>query len=216
MSRSRARLAADWFAKLRENAVTQEVEHTDVVDVAVAEASSVQSNDSPTFGTVTATSFVGDGSALTGISTPPTPSFQFISKAISSNATEIIFTGFNSSLYDSYQFTIAGITPSLYNRYFGIQFSTNGGSTWVGNENLFAFNLGANGLSMSLGVIGAHLNRPTVTTKLGVATTNTGAIYSFQGAYPFGVSGVNNAIKFMMSAGTIISGEITMYGLRKS
>ena len=32
MSRSRARLAADWFAKLRQNAVTQEVEHTDVVD----------------------------------------------------------------------------------------------------------------------------------------------------------------------------------------
>ena len=31
MSRSRARLAADWFAKLRQNAVTQEVEHTDVV-----------------------------------------------------------------------------------------------------------------------------------------------------------------------------------------
>ena len=67
MSRSRARLAADWFAKLRQNAVTNEVEHTDVVDVAVAEASSVQSNDSPTFGTVTATSFVGDGSNLTGV-----------------------------------------------------------------------------------------------------------------------------------------------------
>jgi hypothetical protein len=31
MSRSRARLAADWFAKLRQNAETQEVEHTDVV-----------------------------------------------------------------------------------------------------------------------------------------------------------------------------------------
>ena len=31
MSKSRARLAADWFAKLRQNAVTQEVEHTDVV-----------------------------------------------------------------------------------------------------------------------------------------------------------------------------------------
>lgn len=37
MSKSRARLAADWFAKLRQNAVTQEVEHTDVVD-AEAEA----------------------------------------------------------------------------------------------------------------------------------------------------------------------------------
>ena len=34
MSRSRARLAADWFAKLRQNAVTQEVEHVDVVAAA--------------------------------------------------------------------------------------------------------------------------------------------------------------------------------------
>ena len=33
MSRSRARLAADWFAKLRQNVVTNEVEHTDVADV---------------------------------------------------------------------------------------------------------------------------------------------------------------------------------------
>ena len=33
MSRSRARLAADWFAKLRQNAVTNAVEHIDVTDV---------------------------------------------------------------------------------------------------------------------------------------------------------------------------------------
>lgn len=33
MSRSRSRLAADWFAKLRINAQTQEVEHEDVADV---------------------------------------------------------------------------------------------------------------------------------------------------------------------------------------
>ena len=33
MSRSRSRLAADWFAKLRINAQTQEVEHSDVSDV---------------------------------------------------------------------------------------------------------------------------------------------------------------------------------------
>jgi hypothetical protein len=33
MSRSRARLAADWFAKLRQNAVTNVVEHIDVTDV---------------------------------------------------------------------------------------------------------------------------------------------------------------------------------------
>jgi hypothetical protein len=33
MSKSRSRLAADWFAKLRTNPTTQVVEHTDVVDV---------------------------------------------------------------------------------------------------------------------------------------------------------------------------------------
>jgi hypothetical protein len=33
MSKSRSRLAADWFARLRLNATTQEVEHEDVVDV---------------------------------------------------------------------------------------------------------------------------------------------------------------------------------------
>jgi len=34
MSRSRSRLAADWFAKLRVHSVTSEVEHTDIVDEA--------------------------------------------------------------------------------------------------------------------------------------------------------------------------------------
>lgn len=33
MSRSRSRLAADWFAKLRANSVTGIVENTDVVDI---------------------------------------------------------------------------------------------------------------------------------------------------------------------------------------
>jgi hypothetical protein len=33
MSRSRSRLAADWFAKLRINEITQELEHTDLVDL---------------------------------------------------------------------------------------------------------------------------------------------------------------------------------------
>ena len=33
MSKSRSRLAADWFAKLRVNTETQEVEHEDVSDV---------------------------------------------------------------------------------------------------------------------------------------------------------------------------------------
>jgi hypothetical protein len=42
MSRSRARLAADWFAKLRQNAVTQEVEHTDVVAAEATATAAIQ------------------------------------------------------------------------------------------------------------------------------------------------------------------------------
>jgi len=43
MSRSRARLAADWFAKLRQNAVTNAVEHIDVTDV-VSDVTAVSSD----------------------------------------------------------------------------------------------------------------------------------------------------------------------------
>ena len=40
--RSRSRLAADWFAKLRENAVTGEVEQADVADSLNTLSSAVQ------------------------------------------------------------------------------------------------------------------------------------------------------------------------------
>ena len=83
MSRSRARLAADWFAKLRQNAVTNEVEHTNVTDVAadVADVSSdvttvsntaLNSGSSLNAANLTGTLPAIDGSALTGISTTPT------------------------------------------------------------------------------------------------------------------------------------------------
>ena len=63
MGRSRARLASDWFAKLRQNATTGIVEHTDVADVDIA---SVKQDDSPTFDTVTATSYTETTSTLSG------------------------------------------------------------------------------------------------------------------------------------------------------
>lgn len=44
MSRSKARLAADWFAKLRTNAVTQEVEHEALLAVKVGAADATLSN----------------------------------------------------------------------------------------------------------------------------------------------------------------------------
>lgn len=44
MSRSKARLAADWFAKLRTNAVTQEVEHEALLAVEAGSANATLSN----------------------------------------------------------------------------------------------------------------------------------------------------------------------------
>jgi len=71
MSRSRARLAADWFAKLRQNAVTNAVEHIDVTDVSedvTAVSGTALHSGSP----LNAANLTGalpaiDGSALTGV-----------------------------------------------------------------------------------------------------------------------------------------------------
>ena len=51
MSRSRSRLAADWFAKLRLNSSTQEVEHTDVeaVDAKADTAESTKADASAVY-----------------------------------------------------------------------------------------------------------------------------------------------------------------------
>ena len=55
MSRSRARLAADWFSKLRQNAVTNAVEHIDVADV-VSDVTAVSADVTAVSADVTAVS----------------------------------------------------------------------------------------------------------------------------------------------------------------
>lgn len=72
MSRSKARLAADWFAKLRINSQTQEVEHADVATVeaeVVAVSDSVSTTVSSQINSVSAavdTKFDAAGGALSG------------------------------------------------------------------------------------------------------------------------------------------------------
>lgn len=68
MSRSRARLAADWFAKLRQNAVTNVVEHIDVTDVS---DTALHSGSPLNAATLTGALPAIDGSALTGIEGVP-------------------------------------------------------------------------------------------------------------------------------------------------
>ena len=49
MSRSRSRLAADWFAKLRVNSATQAVEHTDVEVVEAATTTALTAKADTTY-----------------------------------------------------------------------------------------------------------------------------------------------------------------------
>lgn len=51
MFKSRARLAADWFAKLRQNELTQEVEHTDVQEAEQAATEVAESIDLSAYAT---------------------------------------------------------------------------------------------------------------------------------------------------------------------
>jgi hypothetical protein len=71
MSRSRARLAADWFAKLRQNAVTNVVEHIDVTDVSddvtVVSGTALHSGSPLNAANLTGALPAIDGSALTGV-----------------------------------------------------------------------------------------------------------------------------------------------------
>jgi hypothetical protein len=67
MSRSRSRLAADWFAKLRVNAVTQAVEHEDVEVVDAATTTALAAKADVTYVNTALDAKVDDSQVLTNV-----------------------------------------------------------------------------------------------------------------------------------------------------
>jgi hypothetical protein len=88
-------------------------------------------------GSVSASSFSGDGSNLTGIGGGAT---EFITKATVSSATlNIDFTSssFDSSKYDNYMFVINGLQDDSVYTIVDVQYSTDGGSSFIAGSSYY-------------------------------------------------------------------------------
>ena len=64
---------------------------------------------------------------------------QFISTIDIANDTTAEFTGFDASLYDSYEFTLSNVSSSVDNGFLALRTSTDGGSTYDSGSSHYAY-----------------------------------------------------------------------------
>ena len=166
---------------------------------------------------------------------------EFIASTDASSSAALAFTGFDSSKYDSYLFTLANILPATDAQYLRVRLSVDGGSnylsasdsytvaasgavsagdsTYIGIGYYNAGNAAADaGISGYTRIIGPHLNVPTYVSSNGVQTRGNSVveINKGDGAGKTKVATVVNAAQFSFTSGNIASGTITMYGLVNS
>ena len=166
---------------------------------------------------------------------------EFISTTDASSSAALAFTGFDSSKYDSYLFTLANILPATDAQYFRIRLSVDGGSNYLsasdsytvnpndavsaGDSTYISFSYYAAGnsasdagLSGDTRIIGPHLNVPTYVSNTGIITSASGGVEVSvpNGAGKTKVATVVNAAQFSFTSGNIASGTITMYGMVNS
>ena len=163
---------------------------------------------------------------------------EFIASTDASSSANVSFTGFDSSKYDSYVFTLGNVLPATDNVFLEIVFSVDDGSNYLtasdsytvtdssgqgagdaprlrlyytgqGNAALDA------GISANVNLNFPHINAPTYLFTNGLHTKADGALELSSNQYGPGktkAATVVNAIKFSYSSGNIASGTITMYG----
>jgi hypothetical protein len=68
-----------------------------------------------------------------------TSGLEFISSATISNVATVDFTGFDSSKYSDYVFSLSNVIPVTDGQYLGMRMSTDGGSTYI-TSNGYVFN----------------------------------------------------------------------------
>ena len=167
---------------------------------------------------------------------------EFITSTDISNAANVSFTGFDSSKYDSYVFSLGNVIPATDDVFLDVVFSVDGGSNYLtasdsytatdstgqgagdaprlrlyytgqGNAALDA------GISANVNLNFPHINAPTYLFNSGLHTRANGALEISGPQYGPGktkAATVVNAIKFSYSSGNIASGTITMYGMVNS
>tara|TARA_B100001063_G_scaffold146976_1_gene137227 strand:+ start:26 stop:559 length:534 start_codon:yes stop_codon:yes gene_type:complete len=168
---------------------------------------------------------------------------EFIASTDASSSANVSFTGFDSSKYDSYQFTLANILPATDNVFLQARVSVDGGSNYLSASDSYivdqttATSAGDStaiyqsyqslgnasldgGFSGTCNLFGPQLNVPTYIRFSGISSKTDGQIDRYGGDhYGSGktkAATVVNAIQFLMTSGNIASGTITMYGLVNS
>ena len=178
-----------------------------------------------------------DGSALTGVG-----GLQFISSIDLSGEQFVDFTGFDSSLYDSYEFTLSNVTTSIDGSYLMMRTSSDGGSTFDSGTGNYSFThnwarstsngadssttttaiffnvtgignaAGEDGASGVVQVLGPHLPKRTRAIFHIIHTGTTGLMVNQLGTAERSSSADVDGIRFRLNLGFMTSGTITMYG----
>lgn len=163
---------------------------------------------------------------------------EFIASTDVSSSANVSFTGFDSSKYDSYEFTFANILPATDDVYLQARASVDGGSNYLSASDSYTILLTVAtaagdstaiyhgyqgignaasdaGLSGTCNIFSPQLNVPTYIHFSGIYTLATGAVARYGlilGSGKTKVATIVNAIQFSMTSGNIASGTITMYG----
>ena len=166
---------------------------------------------------------------------------EFISSTDVSNAATASFTGFDSSKYDSYLFTLANIVPATDSQLFCMRMSVDSGSNYLsasdsyriagvsgisaGDSNLIPIiyygfgNVSTEGGSLDVKVNSPHLNTRSYVYAHGVNAREDDTVHgpiTSGGGGGTKVATVVNGVQFLFYSGNIASGTITMYGMVNS
>lgn len=185
-----------------------------------------------------------DGETVTFTIGSISGSTKLLTSADASNDSTLDFTAFDSTLYDSYLFTLSNVIPATDSTFFIMRTSTDGGSTFDSSGTDYAYSFtnvngsttvvgtfsdnsgfinltssigsdtGEGGVSGQVWVNGPHLTKSTI------INWNLGYVYSTGSTGMSTGSGSRkaeadvDAVRFYFSTGNIESGTITMYGIR--
>jgi hypothetical protein len=169
---------------------------------------------------------------------------EFISSATINNVATADFTGFNSSKYSDYVFSLDNVIPVTDGVTLQFRMSVDGGSTFLTSYgsciqssttsvnatntisggthipltdgNVVGSDVNEFGVSGEVKIFGPDLVARTYMTSFVRATTGSGSNHIGISVGQNEVTTAVNAVRFLFSAGNLESGVISMYGVRKS
>jgi len=162
---------------------------------------------------------------------------EFIASTDASDVASVSFTGFDSSKYDSYVFTLGNVLPATDGTSLCLRMSVDSGSNYLSasdsytvgsnvadsagdaNKIKFMYSTTGNaaldgGFTADIKINFPHLNSVTYAFGSGIHSLTNGSVEAIRN-YSLGktkAATVVNAIQFLFASGNIASGTFTMYG----